>query len=278
MTIPRATFMKALGKKYLRFALVGLLLFAALMIYSYNLRHKESTSFFERSVLRLSAPFQKALDNSREYFVDLKDHYIWLVDTAYENDRLKKENHRLRGELLRYEEIRLANERLRDLLNFVEETGVEAVPAQVIAEDSTSWFRTVVIDKGLDAGVGEGMAVVVPEGVVGRVIRSSAGESRVLLVTDASSAAASLVQRTRTRGVCRGRGERLALEFALRQEDIQVDDRIITSGMGGVFPKGLLIGRVSSVERGRYGLFQTVGVEPVVDFSRLEEVLVLPGG
>ncbi len=153
-----------------------------------------------------------------------------------------------------------------------------AVPAQVIAEDSTSWFRTIVIDKGLDQGVAEGMAVVVPEGVVGRVIRSSAGESRVLLVTDASSAAAALVQRTRTRGVCRGQGERLALEFALRQEDIRVEDRIITSGMGGVFPKGLLIGRVSSVERGQYGLFQGVVVEPVVDFSRLEEVLVLPGG
>ncbi|MFO7982277.1 MAG: rod shape-determining protein MreC [Desulfuromonadales bacterium] len=269
--------MKAFGKKYLRIALVVLLLLMALMVYSYNLRHKESTSFFERSVLRLSAPFQKSLETSREYFLDLKDHYLWLVDTAYENDRLKKENHRLRGELLGYEEIRLANERLRGLLNFVEKVDLDAVPAQVIAEDSTSWFRTVVVDKGLEDGIGEGMAVVVPEGVVGRVIRSSEGESRVLLITDASSAASALVQRTRTRGVCRGRGERLVLEFALRQEDIQVEDRIITSGMGGVFPKGLLVGKVSAVERGEYGLFQNVVVEPVVDFSRLEEVLVLPG-
>jgi rod shape-determining protein MreC len=86
---------------------------------------------------------------------------------------------------------------------------------------------------------------------------------------------AALVQRNRTRGVCRGQGESLSLEFALRQKDIKVGDRVITSGTGGIFPKGLSIGRVTEVSRESYGLFQTIEITPAVDFSRLEEVLVL---
>lgn len=266
------------GKKYRRLALVGGLLFLALMVYTYNLRQREHTTFFERSVLRISAPFQKGLNWCWRSVVDIRDHYLWLVDTSRVNDELTAENRRLQAELLKFEEVKLANERLRRLLNFVEDAGLNAVPAQVIAEDSSSWFRTLVIDKGTDDGIGEGMAVVVPEGVIGRVVRSSAGESRVLLVTDASSAAAALVQRTRTRGVCRGRGNRLSLEFALRQDDIRQGDQVVTSGMGGVFPKGLLLGTVSRVQKKEYGLFQEVEVEPQTDFSRLEEVLVLPRG
>jgi rod shape-determining protein MreC len=119
------------------------------------------------------------------------------------------------------------------------------------------------------------MPVVAAEGVVGRVIRSAPHDSRVLLLTDASSAVASLVQRNRTRGVVRGQGDILTLDFALRQEDIEVGDRIVTSGTGGVFPKGLVIGEVTRTAREQYGLFQTVTVSSAVDFARLEEVLVL---
>jgi rod shape-determining protein MreC len=133
----------------------------------------------------------------------------------------------------------------------------------------------VVIDKGSVDGVMEGMPVVVAEGVVGRVIRSAPHDSRVLLLTDASSAVASLVQRNRTRGVVRGQGDILTLDFALRQKDIEVGDRIVTSGTGGVFPKGLVIGEVTRTAREQYGLFQTVTVSSAVDFARLEEVLVL---
>ena len=121
----------------------------------------------------------------------------------------------------------------------------------------------------------EGLPVVVPEGVVGRVIRVSSRQSRVLLVTDASSALAVLVQRNRTRGVCRGRGDALTFDFALRQEDIAVGDQIVTSGTGGVFPKGLAVGVVTQLTKEEFGLFQSIVVSPAVDFSRLEEVLVL---
>ncbi len=267
--------MQGLRTKFRTAALVCGLLLSTLLLYSVNLREREKTGLFERSVLRVTAPFLEVIDGTGRALADAWTHYLWLVGTASENERLRAENSLLQGELDALEELRLANERLRELLEFRETAGVEAIPARVVAEDATSWFRTVVIDKGTRDGLAEGMAVVVPAGVVGRVLKVSAGEARVLLITDASSAAAALVQRTRTRGVCRGRGEGLTLEFALRQEDIQVGDRIITSGMGGVFPKGLLIGSVVKVERGDYGLFQAVEITPAADFSRLEEVLVL---
>ncbi|PLY03047.1 MAG: rod shape-determining protein MreC [Desulfuromonas sp.] len=255
---------------------IGLLL-VALLLYSAYLRRQESSSLFERAVLRVTAPLQNGLDFAWDGLYGIWDHYLWLIETSHDNETLLAENRRLQGELTSLEELRLANQRLRRMLDFVEETELHGVAAEVIAEDATSWFRTVVIDKGSDDGLAEGMPVVVSEGVVGRVIRVAGHEARVLLITDASSAAAALVQRTRTRGISRGEGDALTLDFALRQADIRVGDKVITSGMGGVFPKGLAIGDVVEVEKGDFGLFQSVKVRPVADFSRLEEVLVLLG-
>ncbi len=138
----------------------------------------------------------------------------------------------------------------------------------------SSWFRTIEIDRGSADGVIEGLPVIDAAGLVGRVVRSAPHSARVLLITDASSAVAVLVQDQRIRGVCRGQGGALALDFALLEDAIQVGDGVITSGLGGVFPKGLVVGYVRSVQREQFGLFQTVDVEPAVDFAHLEEVLV----
>jgi len=259
-----------------RTLLLGLLLLVmALLWYSVNLKQQARTNFLESLVLRLTGPLQSGFDASIGGVADLWGHYVYLVDTAADNRDLLEERRVLRSELDRLQEIDLENRRLRLLLGFKEEVAVPTLPARVIAEDATSWFRTVTIDKGWDDGVGEGMPVVVAEGVVGRVVRSGPGESRVLLVTDASSAIASLVQANRARGICRGQGDLLSFDFVLRQEEIQVGDRVITSGMGGVFPKGLVIGTIQAVSRQEFGLFQAVEVTPAVDFSHLEEVLVL---
>jgi rod shape-determining protein MreC len=267
--------MLELFRKYRTPLGAGFLVLTALLIYSANLRQRGRTTLFEKTVLQITSPLFKGVDAVSESLVGGWNQYLWLIDTEQENVRLQSENRRLAAELNSVEEIRLANERLRRLLEFRDSVDLPALPAQVIAVDASSWFRTVVIDKGNTDGVREGMPVVAAEGIVGRVIRSAPRESRVLLLTDASSAVASLVQRNRTRGVVRGQGDILTLDFALRQKDIEVGDRIVTSGTGGVFPKGLVIGEVTRAAREQYGLFQTVTVAPVVDFARLEEVLVL---
>ncbi|MDO3376724.1 rod shape-determining protein MreC [Geoalkalibacter halelectricus] len=267
--------MRELLRKYRPLLLGTCLVLAALLLYSNNLRRKDHTSVFEQMALIVTAPLLKGIDQLVAQTQALWGNYVWLVEAAQENAQLREENFLLKAELENLREIRLANERLRQLLEFKDELVLSAVPARVIAVDASSWSRTVLLDKGTRSGVREGMAVVTAAGVVGRVIKAAPGESRVLLITDAASAVATLVQRTRTRGVCRGRGDMLTLDFALRQEDIQVGDRLVTSGTGGVFPKGLLVGEVVRVTRGDYGLFQTVEVAPAADFSRLEEVLVL---
>ncbi|MDT8443331.1 MAG: rod shape-determining protein MreC [Desulfuromonadales bacterium] len=253
----------------------GVLLLMALLWYSVNLRQQDETNFLEGVVLRLTGPVQAGLDRMIGGVADAWGRYLYLVDTAADNRQLIDENRTLRAVLTQSDEVRLENKRLRLLLDFKETQEIETLPARVIAEDASNWFRTVMIDKGNEHGVTEGMPVVVAEGVVGRVVRSSPRFSRVLLITDASSAIASLLQDNRARGICRGQGDQLVFDFVLRQEDVSVGDRVVTSGMGGVFPKGLVVGKVKSVDRQDFGLFQTIAVTPAVDFSHLEEVLIL---
>jgi len=225
--------------------------------------------------MEATGPVQSAFTSLVRSTADIWGSYINLVDTEQQNRRLREQNSLLKSELNQLKEISLENQRLRRLLEFKKTQPVKTLPARVIAEDATSWFRTVVIDKGYADQVHEGQPVVAAEGVVGRVIRNGPHESRVLLITDAASAVAALVQDSRSRGICRGQGRALSFDFVLRKEPLELGEAVITSGMGGVFPKGLLIGHVSSVNRMEFGLFQAVEIMPAVDFSRLEEVLVL---
>lgn len=267
--------MLELLRKYRVRLLAGCLVLAALLFYSTNLRHQNNTTLFEKIVLQIASPLLHGFDSTCRTADELWSRYLWLIDTERQNENLRAENRRLRGDLTDLQEVRLANERLRKLLDFREASGLSGVAARIIAVDASSLFRTVLIDKGRQHGLREGLPVVVAEGAVGRVVKCTPRQSRVLLVTDASSTAAALVQRSRTRAICRGQGDYLTLEFALRRDDIAVGDLIVTSGTGGIFPKGLVLGRTSHIEREAYGLFQTVTVIPEVDFTRLEEVLVL---
>lgn len=269
--------MRGLFRRYRYFLLAVALLLSTLLLYSYNLRQKTATTFFERAVLTLVAPFQSGVDGVYDSLSEWWQDYLWLVDVRQRNVELEQANRLLRSELRQIEEFRLQNERLRKLLAFVDDVDRPALPAQVIGEDASSWARTITIDKGSRAGLRVGLPVVAAEGVVGRIIKLAPNSSRVLLVTDASSAIAALVQRTRTRGVARGRGVEMTLDYALRAAAIEQSDLLVTSGMGGVFPKGLTLGYVAAVERKDFGLFQTVEISPAVDFSHLEEVLVIVG-
>jgi rod shape-determining protein MreC len=267
--------MLELLRKYRTPLLAGCLILAALLFYSARLRQRETTNVFEQTALGLTAPVQGGVDIIADGVAGVWSAFLGIFGNSPEVLRLSAENRRLRSELAQLTELRLENERLSRLLAFREEIARQAVPARVIAEDASSWFRTVLIDRGRQDGVREGLPVVVAEGVVGRVIKSAASESRVLLATDASSAIAGLVQRTRARGICRGQGNLLSFDFAMHWEEIEEGDLIVTSGTGGVFPKGLTVGTVSRVSPGGFGLFKTVEVTPSVDFYRLEEVLVL---
>lgn len=260
-----------LRKYRLRLA-IGLLLVWGLLFLTVQLRHHRRSGAVEQTLLASSRPFQSAFAWAGSETFALAG---LLVPPLRSGSDLEAENRRLRAELVQLEEYRLENERLKRLLDFTENQQTRGVAARVIGADATSWFATATIDKGSAQGVKEGMAVVNDQGLVGRVVRCAPHSSRVLLVTDASSAVATLVERTRTRGVARGTGEGLTLDYVALPEDVEPGDVVVTSGLGGVFPKGLPLGTVTAVTRGGFGMFQSITVLPAVDVTRLEEVLVV---
>ncbi len=269
--------MRELLSRYRFLLLAILLVLATVILYSYNLRQKTTTTFFERAILTFSAPFLSGIDGVVDTVTGAWGNYLWLVDAQKRNLLLEEENLELRFKLQQSQEISLQNRRLRKLLAFVDELDRPALPAQVVGEDASNWARTIIIDKGIHAGLRNGLPVVAAQGVVGQIIKIAPNSARILLITDASSAIATLVQRTRTRGITRGRGGDLSIDYALRDADIQEGDLLVTSGMGGIFPKGLPLGMVESVEKDQFSLFQRVKAKPTVDFAHLEEVMVLVG-
>ena len=248
----------------------------ALSLISANLHSRENMSFFESLVVGITAPVQKAVWGVIGGIGSIWRGYFYLVGLEKDNRALKRELQELRLQMNRYREADLANERLRALLNFKKSIATPLLPAELVAFDPSGWFQTILIDKGRKDGVVQDMAVVSAEGLVGRVIGVGNHHAKVLLIIDGNSAVDAFIQRSRARGVLVGLGRELCLlEYVQRNEDVQLGDRVISSGMGGVFPKGLLVGTVREVVRGNSGLFQRVEVEPAVNFSRLEEVMVV---
>jgi rod shape-determining protein MreC len=248
----------------------------ALSLISANLHSRENMSFFESLVVGITAPVQKVVWGAIDGIGNVWRGYFYLVGLEKENQALKRELQGLKLQMNRYREAELANERLRALLNFKKSIATPLLPAQLVAFDPSGWFQTVLIDKGRDDGVLLDMAVVSAEGLVGRVIGVGKHHAKVLLILDGNSAVDAYIQSSRARGVLVGLGRELCLlKYVQRNEEVKVGDKVVSSGMGGVFPKGLLVGTVQEVVRGSSGLFQRVEVEPAVNFSRLEEVMIV---
>ena len=204
--------------------------------------------------------------------------YVNLRGVRGENEELKRQL----GELqVRFQQERAAAERTRQLerlLGFQHQIGVDTVAAGVIGAGASPDFRTVTIDRGSSAGVRTNMAVIAPTGVVGRIVTSTAHASKVQLLIDRNAGAGALVERTRAQGVILGPdqqdGALLRMDYVSSIADVKVGDAIVTSGIDGIFPKGFLIGNVQSVDRGN-GIYKVIRVRAAVDFTSLEEVLVV---
>lgn len=184
----------------------------------------------------------------------------------------------MRLEKSQHLESEIACQRFRKLLLLDTDTPLSQrlLPAQIVGLDPSIWFRTVIINKGVHDGVSKGMPVIAPEGIVGQVVAASYGYAKVLLLTDRSSAIDALVQRTRTRGIVEGEAKAYChFKYVVRKAEISVGDTVVSSGLDGVFPKGLRVGSVMEISKGPSAIFQEVSIRPFVDLERLEEVLVI---
>ena len=256
--------------------LAAAVLMTALILYSYNLKERESANPFERAVLTLSAPVMGVIADVDRFFLSLWNDYIALVAVRKENIALRETVRGLNSRIIANQDALFENERLKQLLALKSTLRLQSVAANVIGEESAPWYRSIIIDRGYVDGLADGMPVLATSGVVGRVVKVAASSARVLLLTDHASSIAAMIQRSRARGVLKGKGGGdCSLEFTIREDDAKVGDTVTTSGIGGIFQKGIPLGEVTMVRKGEYGMFQTIDVRPAVNTYNLEEVLVI---
>ncbi len=221
-------------------------------------------------------PTQVVFTRATQFVSGIWHHYLDLVGVSEENDRLKQEIKRYVALNAEYREAVATNVRLNQLLDLAQNFEEPVLTAHVIGRDPSLWFKTMTIDKGISAGVEKGMPVVTVEGVVGQVINVSPQYAKVLLATDPNSAIDAIIQSNRALGIIKGDGqEGYRLDYVLKDKTVAQDDLVITSGMGGVFPKGLLIGKILEVGKDKRGMFHTITVRPAVDYRELEYVTII---
>lgn len=226
--------------------------------------------------LELVAPVASLSQTATARLASAWESYIDLVGVREEREWLRTRVRELELDLDRKRRIDDENRRLRAILQLREELGAMPVAARITGVGASQLFHTATIDRGTSQGVGEGMAVLARPGVVGRIVAASPNAARVLLLEDPTSGVDAVVQRSRARGIVEGGASGLLhLKFVGRGEELRVGDEIVTSGLDGIFPRGIPLGHIATVETSESGLFQTAELAPVVDFERLEEVLVL---
>lgn len=253
----------------------GVVIFGILILYA-NTREVRDLTAFDRLILDVTSPVQSVLSALKLQAVDTWERYLALVHVKEESLTLSKKVEMLEYRLNVMREVELENARLRRLLDFARTAPQPLRAARVVGFDPSSRYRTLRIDRGQVTGVLPGMAVVTERGVVGRILRAWTHHADVLLATDVRSGVDCMIQRTRARGTVEGTGgELLRMKYLLRLEGVSQGDVVITSGLDGVFPPGLLVGTVGAIQKRSSGVFQEVQILPVVDPLLLEEVLVL---
>lgn len=255
-------------------SLVAFVLFLELL--SLGVKKPGELDFVSRFVIQTVGTVASLFDKSIESMNNVWRHYIALTELHQENDRLRKEVARLQGEKNALIESLIENERLKALLHFKERFPSPSVTARVIGTDPSTWSQTLWIDQGREGGIHNNAPVLSVEGVIGRIWEVEDKISQVLLITHPFSAVDGIIQRTRIQGMATGNlGRTLDVKYIPLNADVREGDILITSGLEGIFPKGLPIGTIETVKQGETGLFQEVTLRPAARLENLEEVLIL---
>ena len=224
----------------------------------------------------LMKPFQVGGARLAEGASGIVRDYLDLVGVQRENRQRKSELASEQSVETQLNELEAENQHLSELLDLKQILDYRTVAADVIGADASGLSHTLVLEGGADQGFTSGMAVISPEGVVGRIITVGRDASRVLLIDDHNSAFDALDQRTRVRGIISGVVDGgVIMKYVDRSEDVKTGDTIVTSGLDGIFPRGMLVGTVTAVNDQGEGLFYYITLDPAADFGRLEQVMVI---
>jgi rod shape-determining protein MreC len=227
-------------------------------------------------IISITAPGLAGLEYVGRSAKQLWQGYFYLVGVRRENAVLQQQLEEHKQREVRFQEAQQALTRLEVLLDLKRQVALPVIGARVIAYDPTLWSRSAIINQGKVQGVKEGLPVLAPQGIVGRIVVVYPEYSKVMLIVDRKSGADAMIQRTRIRGVLKGKGgNRCSLEFVPKSADVKVGDLVLASGLVGLYPKGLVFGKVTEANKKNPGVFQEIEVTPNVDLSTLEEVLVV---
>jgi rod shape-determining protein MreC len=246
-----------------------------LILISAQVQTRRGVPLLEAAIFGTMAEVQRVATGGIGEARSVWQNYVNLRQIGRENESLKQRVSQLEVALQRERALAGQTRVLQEMLDLKAETPFSTIPAMVIASGASPDFRTMTLDKGSSQGLASDMAVLAPAGVVGRVILPTPRAAKVQLIIDRNAAAAGLVERSRAQGVVVGTGgDRMRLEYVPGTADLKVGDRVVTSGLDGIYPKGFVIGQIESIDRSA-GEFSNVLVRPAVNLSALETVLVV---
>jgi rod shape-determining protein MreC len=284
--------MLELLKRYRVATTAGGVFLLLLLLLSLRYSNPSNARFVDETVQAVAYPFQAAYHKTTTTVVGIFRHYVALVRLKEENEQLKLKIAALEEELNHHISSAVQFSLLREQLGFLEESPEQKIFAEVIGRSVDNLHHVLLINKGLLAGVRRNFPVVLREGVVGRIQSATAMQATVELITDRRHRFPVLIQRSRDqlelegeggtlrlvakdRGIVFGLGDGLRMNRIRMLADVQQGDRVVTNGLAGIFPKGLLVGTVRSVTRERHELFQAAEIAPAVDFNKIEGVFVI---
>ncbi len=254
--------------------ILAAVLFLQLLLVAYQVRQDRDIPLIRRGTVFLVTPVQKTFNLVFDGVAGFWYGYVDLRSARRENQELSRELDHLRLEHLRLQNQAEQAKRLQVLLELKGETPSESVAAQVISFGASQNAHLLILDRGRDAGLRPDMPVIVPEGILGKILHVFPSAAQVLLLTETESGVAVLLENSRVHGVLKGKHPELCtLQYVSNDEEVAVGDRLFTSGEDRIYPKGLPVGVVVEARRGE--TFQEILVRPFAKLNRLEEVLVL---
>jgi rod shape-determining protein MreC len=247
---------------------------AHIILISAQVNTRRGVPMLEAATFGVFAEVQRAATGAIGGVQDSWQNYFALQQVRSENERLTAEMARLQVQIQQERALAQQSRSLQQLLDLRSCLAIETAAADVMGAGASAEFRTMTLDKGSAEGFKPDMAVISPTGVVGRVILPTPRASKLQLLIDRNAAAGAMVERSRAQGLVMGTGSGLRLDYVAGTADVKEGDRVVTSGIDGIYPKGFLIGQIESIDRGA-GEFSAIVVRPAVDFSTLESVLVI---
>ena len=259
--------------------LIALVAIAALLVLVQNRPAADEGNMADGLIARILSPVQGAFLYLSEGLEKLITRYVSLSDAAKKAETAEREAAVCRMELQTQHNLLYENIRLRSLLGLREKNNISAIGARVIGVDLFGSYRSITIDHGRRDGISAKAVVVNDRGVIGRVWKLHPTSAQILLMIDPNSAIDSVVERTRAQGMVVGSASdkqlRCQMAYSLRTHDVAENDLVVTSGMDGRFPPGIPMGKVIGVSGQNEGIFLEAVLQPAVDFTKLEEVLVI---